>query len=541
MKRSFGIRLAARACVYASAALLAIVTSPISAFATERVKLSIEDSEGFAGGGVSVDITMEADPKPSAIGFWIEYDHTRLTLTDAIPGLVVTLAGKDVSWDFPAPGRASFLIFGLNDTRIAAGRILTLTFDIDDNAEEGEDFELHGLNASATEPDATTIPTEINDGEIEILQCFDPAAPTSFVATDGIFGDHVQLTWLPVFGAQSYVIMRNTVNDPATASFLATTVLPFYSDFSARGASYTASGGGGCSGGSGQSLSYTEYYYWVRAQNICGQSGFTAAETGWRGKSDTSVKSNTSINALPALADETTSEVALRLRAETAINPASITAKVEDSELEMVNVEWKPTSDAGNEGWVVVQFARPLTVGESVTVNASAWTLSCASVGPVTHTFGAAPLNEVSPTPAGAKADSLVSVVVTNVSNIPDFIESMGPRYEIYPAQQFGAPQHVAIPVPGDVEPSEMIPHLYVDGTGWVPGQLAEGWIVPGTVGVETVSGVPCVTFDANFGGLVQLGYASVSPLPNPSNWAGGVPTLVAALALGLMAAKRRK
>ncbi|MCC6798062.1 MAG: hypothetical protein IT366_23320 [Candidatus Hydrogenedentes bacterium] len=541
MKRSHGFRLAARACVYALAALLAIASSQISAFASERVKLSIDDAEGFAGGGVAVDITMEADPKPSAIGFWIEYDHTRLTLTDAIPGLVVTLAGKDVSWDFPAPGRASFLIFGLNDTRVSSGRILTLTFDIDDNAEEGEDFEIHGLNASATEPDASTIPTEIDDGEIEILQCFDPAAPTSFVATDGIFGDHVQLTWLPVFGAQSYVVMRNTVNDPATASFLATTILPFYSDFSARGASYTAAGGGGCSGGSGQSLSYTEYYYWVRAQNICGQSGYTAAEMGWRGKSDTSVKSSTNINALPALADETTSEVALRLSAETAIVPTSVTAKAEDAEVEIVNVEWKPISESGNDGWVVVQFARPLNVGESVTVSASAWTVACASVGPVTHSFVAAPLNEVSPTPAGSKAYSLVSVVEATVSNIPDFIESMGPRYEIYPAQQFDAPQHVAIPVPDGVEPSEMLPHLYVDGAGWVPGQLAEGWIVPGTVAVETVNGVPCVTFDANFGGLVQLGYANVAAPPNPSNWAGGVPTLVAALALGLIAAKRRK
>ena len=176
MARDFGFRLAARACVYAAIALLTIAPSAVSALADERVELSVEDAGGFAGGGVSVDITMKASPKPSAIGFWIEYDHTRLTLTDAIPGLVVTLAGKDVSWDFPVPGRASFLIFGLNDTRISSDKILTLTFDIDDDAQPGDEFELHGLNASATEPDATPIPTEIDDGEIDVLQCCEPGA-----------------------------------------------------------------------------------------------------------------------------------------------------------------------------------------------------------------------------------------------------------------------------------------------------------------------------------------------------------------------------
>lgn len=538
MARDFRFRQLARGCAIMALACLLVA---FRAFASDKVELSIEDAEGFAGGGVSVDITMQADPKPSAIGFWIEYDHTRLTLTDAIPGVVVTLAGKDVSWDFPEPGRASFLIFGLNDTRISSGRILTLTFDIDDNAEEGNDFELHGLNASATEPDATSIPTEIDNGEIEILQCFQPAAPTSFVATDGIFGDHVQLTWLPVFGAQSYVIMRNTVNDPATASFLAVTVLPFYSDFSARGASYTSSGGGGCSGGSGQSLSYSEYYYWVRAQNICGQSSYTAAEMGWRGKSDIAVKSGTAVVALPSLADETTSEFALRLNADTAIDPASIAVDAASTAREIVNVEWKPISAAGNDGWAVVQFARPLNTGESVTVNASARTLTGTNVGPVAHTFVAAPLNDVAATPAGAKSGALISVTEVIVSNIPDFIESMGPRYRVYPAEQFDLPQYVAIPVADGVEPSEMVPHLYVDGTGWVPAELAEGWIVPGSIAVETVNGAPCVTFDATFGGLAQLGYAHVNPLPDPSNWAGGVPTLVAALALGLIAAKHRK
>ncbi len=541
MARDSGFRLATKACVCAAFALLAITLSAGSAFASDKVKLSIEDSAGFAGGGVSVDITMEANPKPSAIGFWIEYDHTRLTLTDAIPGLVVTLAGKDVSWDFPAPGRASFLIFGLNDTRISQGKILTITFDIDDDAEPGEDFELHGLNASATEPDATSIPTEIDDGELDILQCFQPSAPTSFVATDGIFGDHVQLTWLPVFGAQSYVVMRNTVNDPSTASFLAVTILPLYSDFSARGASYASAGGGGCSGGSGQSLNFTQYYYWVRAQNICGQSDFTAAESGWRGKNEMSVKSQTIIDALPTATNNTTSEVALRLSADAAINPESIIADVDDGEIEIANVEWKPFADTDSEGWVIVTFARSLAAGETVTLNSSALTVDGTNVGPVAHTFGAAPLNDVAATPAAAKSGALVSVAEVNVSNIPDFIESMGPRYQVSPALSFDAPQHIEIPVPDGVEPSEMVPHLYVEGAGWVPAASVGGWIVPGSLAVEIENGVPCVTFDATFGGLVQLGYASILLPPDPSNWAGGVPTLIAALALGLLAAKRRK
>ncbi len=105
MARSTLGRNVATACLLLT---LAAFLVSIPAVANEDVKIEIKDAQGFAGGEVSVSVTMDADIRPSAVAFWVEYDDSVLTFLDATPGLPVTLAGKDVSWGFPAPGRISF-------------------------------------------------------------------------------------------------------------------------------------------------------------------------------------------------------------------------------------------------------------------------------------------------------------------------------------------------------------------------------------------------------------------------------------------------
>ncbi|HRK35170.1 MAG TPA: cohesin domain-containing protein, partial [Candidatus Hydrogenedentes bacterium] len=398
----------------------------------DGVELKILDAGGFAGADVYVPVTMSASTRPSAVAFWIEYDHTKLTFLDAEPGLVVTLAGKDVTWGFPAPGRISFLIFGLNDNRISSGQILLLKFEINSSALPGEEYPVQGLNESSTGPNAEPIDTDIDDGEVEVLNCFKPATPSNFTATDGIFGDRVQLTWSPVFGAQSYVVYRNTANDVSTAQVIATTILTFYSDSSAQGPSNLNSGG--CSGGTNVNTSYNTYYYWVRAQNICGQSAPTSAESGYRGKAHLAKATATTLTKMPVLADESTTSLAIRLSANNAIDTQTIVVALNGIDNEIVRTAWSPLNDSGSDGWVWVTLGSPMEPGTTLTLEASARTIGGDAIAPVVAVFSAGHvLNSNALLPSGGP----LVVLEYEAEHLPDFVESMGPAYRIAPEANF--------------------------------------------------------------------------------------------------------
>ena len=98
---------------------------------------------------------------------------------------------------------------------------------------------------------------------ITVTSCSLPAAPTGFIATDALFCDRVGLTWTGVSGATNYKIYRNTVNNSGTATLLAIDAASPYEDFSA-----SASGLG--------------YYYWLRTNTGCGDSGFSSSAFGFR-------------------------------------------------------------------------------------------------------------------------------------------------------------------------------------------------------------------------------------------------------------------
>jgi len=75
----------------------------------------------------------------------------------------------------------------------------------------------------------------------------------------GAFTDRVQLTWPPVANATSYKIFRNSVNNPLTALEIGTANSTPYNDFD------LAAGGG---------------YYWAKASNASGDSGFSPTVLG---------------------------------------------------------------------------------------------------------------------------------------------------------------------------------------------------------------------------------------------------------------------
>lgn len=92
-----------------------------------------------------------------------------------------------------------------------------------------------------------------------------PSVPGSVSASDGGFPDRVRVSWVTAFEARSYEVWRSTQNDINTAVLVATNVgaQDFWDDTTA-----------------GQSA---HYYYWVRAINGVGASGFSAPDSGYLG------------------------------------------------------------------------------------------------------------------------------------------------------------------------------------------------------------------------------------------------------------------
>jgi len=91
-----------------------------------------------------------------------------------------------------------------------------------------------------------------------------PQPPTNVAATDGSYTDKVRVTWNASANAAGYEVWRNTSNNSATATKISTTDVV--------GTSFddtTATAG-------------TTYWYWVKAKNTGGTSGFSAADSGYR-------------------------------------------------------------------------------------------------------------------------------------------------------------------------------------------------------------------------------------------------------------------
>jgi hypothetical protein len=90
-----------------------------------------------------------------------------------------------------------------------------------------------------------------------------PPVPTNVIASDGTFMDKVQVTWTASSWANSYTVYRATSTSRwATKVAIGTTSDTTYDDT-------TASVG-------------KTYYYWVKASNPYGTSGFSAYNTGYR-------------------------------------------------------------------------------------------------------------------------------------------------------------------------------------------------------------------------------------------------------------------
>jgi len=87
-------------------------------------------------------------------------------------------------------------------------------------------------------------------------------APSGLSASQGAYMQRVDLSWNLSTNAGSYIVYRNTENDSATAGIITNTSGSPMSDYSGT--------------------PMLRYYYWIRATNAFGLSGFSASALGWR-------------------------------------------------------------------------------------------------------------------------------------------------------------------------------------------------------------------------------------------------------------------
>jgi hypothetical protein len=90
--------------------------------------------------------------------------------------------------------------------------------------------------------------------------CSPPTPPTGVSSSDGTYCDRVRVSWVDN-GATSYEIWRYTSDDSGSASWIDDDTASPYDDTSAEAG--------------------TIYWYWVKAKNSCGTSGFSNGDSGY--------------------------------------------------------------------------------------------------------------------------------------------------------------------------------------------------------------------------------------------------------------------
>jgi hypothetical protein len=128
-------------------------------------------------------------------------------------------------------------------------------------------------NCSIFGPGTHTLVWTLNSGQgLANYACLDkvewllpssaPFAPTDISSSDGSYSDKARIIWNASGGATSYKIYRNTTNNSASATQIGTSTASPYDDTTA--------------------VVGTTYYYWVKANNSSGDSGFSTSDSGWR-------------------------------------------------------------------------------------------------------------------------------------------------------------------------------------------------------------------------------------------------------------------
>ena len=117
-------------------------------------------------------------------------------------------------------------------------------------------------DVDACAPDSNYVAIAAGFGHSLALRstCDIPSRPAGVSASDGLYPDHIRVSWNHVSKADSYELWRSSSNIPASASKLGDFNSP-YNDYNIP--------------------SDSRFYYWVRAVNTCGTSFFSKSNSGF--------------------------------------------------------------------------------------------------------------------------------------------------------------------------------------------------------------------------------------------------------------------
>jgi len=210
------------------------------------------------------------------------------------------------------------------------------------------------------------------------VRCHITRPPSDVSASDDTYTDKVRVTWTASSGATSYATYRSTSSSSASASLIGTVASSPYDDTSA--------------------LAGTTYYYWVKASNSHGDSGFSNSDSGRRAISSKTLSSITVAGASSVTSGNTATYTC------TAIYSDSSTATVTPT-WSLSSTTYATITSGGLLTAKTVSSSQSVTVQASYTENSVTKTASKA----VTINPSAVLLNVDVPAAGGAASSSLLT------------------------------------------------------------------------------------------------------------------------------------
>lgn len=154
--------------------MLMFGTEPAFAL-TPTAVISIDSGSGIAsqtGIVIPVSLASQNDATVAGVNFTLNFDATRLQVSDIATGSAAAAADKSVSWNpNNCAGSCPVLIAGINQHVIGDGVIAQVTFNVQPDAAPILDSPLQLTEAVAAHPDPESvhIPVVVNNGSFTVL------------------------------------------------------------------------------------------------------------------------------------------------------------------------------------------------------------------------------------------------------------------------------------------------------------------------------------------------------------------------------------
>ncbi|MCF6285204.1 MAG: hypothetical protein L3K26_08435, partial [Candidatus Hydrogenedentes bacterium] len=251
-------------------------------------------------------------------------------------------------------------------------------------------------------------------------------------------------------------------------------------------------------------------------------------------------------------------DLAVRLRSEIELDPASIWAEVDALGGNVPVSTWQSNDGGMNDIWVIQSADAAWQPGDQVTITVGALTVEGDSVGPITFTFDIAASGKDSSTllaqpdhDASEESSDELGLFREDEVEHGAALNGLGDVYRIR-GGVFETPQRVWVPLPAGLDPSEAVLYYYHENgeeTLWYPAEDIAGWLVEDSYLYVELDGVPHLGFTVRHEAIVQLGHAPAAGEASASAaMFGGTMTpgmlvnilLMAALALGFLIPGKR-